>query len=196
MLNYLILFFILFVFLLYTYYRSSYVKIKASDNNYYIIRNLNPKLQHESVEVLSKINSNIIALIDYIKNNFPNQNWIVILDKNFKRNGQSLSEAPVENGFTSYTVDKEFMHICLRTRDSSQDLYDLNTLMYVVIHELAHMGNYDSNNYPIEGHGPEFIQKFQFLLKNAIKMGIYSFQDYTQKPQEYCGITIDKSILS
>jgi hypothetical protein len=196
---------ILILLLLYVVIKYIYTEeqlVKASDNNYYLLRNIkweNPELQKvfrsQSVEVLSSINGNIIKLLDYITINYPNQYWISRLNKNYKRNGNSLSEAAVENGFTSFTIDKEYMHICLRTRDSSEQLYDLNTLIYVVIHELAHMGNYDSNGNPIEGHGLQFVEKFRFLLQQAIKLGIYSYQDYSKTPKEYCGITISKNVL-
>lgn len=193
---------LLVLYLVIKYITTEEQWVKASDNNYYLLRNIkweNPDLQKvfrsQSVEVLSTINRNIIKLLDYITVNYPEESWISRLNRNYKRNGESLSEAAVENGFTSYTIDKEYMHICLRTRDSSEQLYDLNTLMYVVIHELAHMGNYDSRGNPIEGHGLEFVEKFRFLLQQAIKLGIYSYQDYSKTPKEYCGITIYKNVL-
>lgn len=193
---------LLLLYLIIKYILSEEQWVKASDNNYYLLRNIkweNPDLQKvfrtQSVEVLSIINRNIIKLLDYITINYPGESWIARLNKNYKRNGESLSEAAVENGFTSFTIDKEYMHICLRTRDSSENLYDLNTLMYVVIHELAHMGNYDSRGNPIEGHGLEFVEKFRFLLQQAVKLNIYTYQDYSKKPQEYCGITIYKNVL-
>lgn len=193
---------ILLFYVIFKYITYEEEWVKASDNNYYLLRNLkleNPELQNifksQSVEVLSKINRNIIKLLDYIVVKYPEKSWIARLNKNYKRNGKSLSEATVENGFTSYTIDKEYMHICLRTRDSSEELYDLNTLMYVVIHELAHMGNYDSRGNPIEGHGIEFVEKFRFLLKQSIDLGIYSYQDYSKNPKEYCGIKIYKNVL-
>jgi hypothetical protein len=57
------------------------------------------------------------------------------------------------------------------------------------------MGNYDSRGNPIEGHGIEFVEKFRFLLKESINLGIYNYEDYSKKPKEYCGITINNNVL-
>ena len=171
-------------------------KLGIELENIYNSTNFNNKNVNDELTILvDKFNKNIITLLDHLNKEYSDIYWIKRLNQNYKRNGNSLSEASVEDGFTSFTIDKEYMHICLRTRDSSEKLYDLNTLMYVIIHELAHMGNYDSNGNPIEGHGLEFIEKFRFLLKESIKLGIYSYEDYSVRPKEYCGITINKNVL-
>ena len=40
------------------------------------------------------------------------------------------------------------------------------------------------------GHTKEFWQNFKFLLKNAVKIGIYKPVDYKNKPKNYCGMKI------
>ena len=40
------------------------------------------------------------------------------------------------------------------------------------------------------GHTKEFWQNFKFLLKDAVKMGIYKPVDYKKKPKSYCGMNI------
>jgi predicted SprT family Zn-dependent metalloprotease len=87
------------------------------------------------------------------------------------------------------------MHICLRTRDKEENIYDINTLMYVVLHELSHLCNYDKYGNPIQGHGIEFKNIFRFLVEESIKLDIYTHVDYTINPKEYCGIMISTSIL-
>ncbi len=204
--DFLIIFFIIALIVLILYLIFQFKKeeeyVKASDDNFYLLRNLkleNPEYQtifkKQSAETLAKINTNIITLLDFLNKNHSDKYWVKKLNSNYKRNGKSLSEASVDNGFTSFTIDKEYMHICLRTRDSKEQLYDINTLMYVVIHELAHMANYSKSGSPIEGHGPEFIDKFKFLLQKSIDLGIYRYQDYAKSPKEYCGITIYKNVL-
>ena len=97
--------------------------------------------------------------------------------------------------YASYTINKEEMHICLRTRDTNEDIYDMNLLMYVVLHELAHLCNYDKNGYAIQGHGEEFRMIFKFLVIESIKLNIYEYENYGEKPKEYCGIQISTNIL-
>ena len=64
------------------------------------------------------------------------------------------------------------------------ELIDLNTLTFVAIHELSHVMTLSV------GHTKEFWENFKFLLKNAVKIGIYRAEDYKKQPKKYCGMTI------
>jgi predicted SprT family Zn-dependent metalloprotease len=68
--------------------------------------------------------------------------------------------------------------------------------MYVILHELAHLCNYDRNGYPIMGHGEEFRQIFKLLVAESMDIGVYKYENYTQKPEEYCGIMITTNIAN
>jgi hypothetical protein len=50
-----------------------------------------------------------------------------------------------KEGNTSYTEDKARLVLCLREKeknmDGEHDLHDINTIMFVVLHELSHMMN-------------------------------------------------------
>lgn len=90
-------------------------------------------------------------------------------------------------GSTSYTVQKgREMYLCIRNKDGS--FVDDNTLMFVVLHELSHIGAYWT-----VGHTPDFWTVFAFVLKDAIETGIYSYVDYSKEPVKYCGMTITTS---
>ena len=65
----------------------------------------------------------------------------------------------------------------------------MNTLMYVVIHELAHVG------CPEYGHTPLFRKIFKFLLKQSVKIGIYTPVNYILNPQNYCGMVINEYLF-
>lgn len=91
-----------------------------------------------------------------------------------------LSENKISD--TTFTLDKRYIFLCLNTKNK-------NTLMYVAIHELAHI---ITKEY---GHGNEFITNFQMLLKKAIDFGIYKFVDYSQSPERYCNMTLNTMIL-
>jgi hypothetical protein len=110
-------------------------------------------------------------------------------------NSNILSEAAIDSRYTTYTIDKHDVHVCLRTRDKDEKLYDINLLMYVILHELAHLCNYDEAGNPIEGHGKEFKDIFYLLVVEAIKLDVYTYIDYTEQPQEYCGIIVSSTIL-
>ena len=45
------------------------------------------------------------------------------------------------------------------------------------------------------GHVPPFWDNMKFLLKVAIKLGIYDYVDYSSNNQEYCGTQITDTPL-
>jgi hypothetical protein len=106
-----------------------------------------------------------------------------------------LSEAAIDNRYTTFTVNKADMHVCLRTRDQNEKMYEINLLMYVILHELAHFCNFDPNGNPINGHGEEFKSIFKLLVVEAVKIGVYEYTDYSKHPREYCGMYMNSSIL-
>ena len=75
------------------------------------------------------------------------------------------------------------------TSTSSLSLVDINTMMFVAIHELAHIMTKSV------GHTPEFWDNMRFLLEEAIKINIYKKQDFSRNPVEYCGTQITDSPL-
>jgi hypothetical protein len=183
----------------YTYNEVQYVESER-DNILYKIRSGKKKSNgylKDSANSLAEINDRIIRLINHLNEKYKNDNsknyFIKILNKNYK--ADILSEAAIDNRYTTYTVDKQDMHICLRTRDNNEKIYDINILMYVVLHELAHLCNYDISGNPIIGHGYEFKNIFRLLVQESINIGIYEYKNYQKTPVEYCGIIINSTIL-
>jgi sRNA-binding regulator protein Hfq len=192
---------LLLVILIFLFFRfKNNKKFRSNvDGNYYLIRGGNGKTEtylQNSVDTLAIINKKVDKLIVYLDNTYKNDPiWKHIIEK-LKENYSSdiLSEAAKDMRYTTFTVDKQEMHICLRTRDNNEKVYDIDLLMYVILHELAHMCNYTPQGQPIIGHGTEFIEIFQFLVKNAIELKIYKYKDYSKEPQEYCGIMITSNV--
>ena len=188
------------IYLFYCHYSEiEYVK-SAIDNNIYAIRRGKGKTKEfllESANTLAQINLNIEKLITFLQNKYSNDSsksyFIQKLRDNY--NPYMISEAAVDPRYTTYTVDKHDMHICLRTRDKFEKIYDINILMYVVLHECAHLANYSQNGIAIIGHGPEFIEIFKFLVNNAILLNIYKYVDYSSIPQEYCGLIVSSQVI-
>ena len=130
-------------------------------------------------------------LIDYLKNNqnkFP-ENMSHIKDLVNRTKVINIMETPEDEKFTSYTINKgEKIVFCLRSK-VIDNIHDMNTLMYVVIHEMGHIG------CPEYGHTPLFKKIFKFLLEQSIVINIYKPIDYRFNPQNYCGMTINEYIL-
>ena len=65
----------------------------------------------------------------------------------------------------------------------------MNVVMYVTIHELAHVA------CPEIGHTELFKKIFTFLLQVSMQINIYKHVDYSMYNTEYCGLTITESII-
>lgn len=100
-----------------------------------------------------------------------------------------IKESSHTSKYTSYTTNKgEEIVFCLRSKYDSH-LHNINELMYVAIHEIAHIG------CPEIGHTDLFHQINKFLLVEATKKGIYKYVDYKKTPVEYCGMKLNNTIL-
>lgn len=92
--------------------------------------------------------------------------------------------------YTSYSVNKgEEIIFCLRSKETKHKLHDINLVMYVVLHEMAHVA------CPEYGHGVLFKKIFAFLALRAIDLGIYKKIDFSKDTREYCGMNINDSII-
>ena len=93
--------------------------------------------------------------------------------------------------YTSYSINKgEKLVFCLRSKDGTDKLTDLNTITFVALHELTHILTKSI------GHTPEFWSNFKFILKIAVKLGIYKKVDYSINPKKYCGMTVTDTPLT
>ena len=101
-----------------------------------------------------------------------------------------------ETGDSSYCLDKgAVIAICMRTRETKPrngipampvgQLHDLNTLIFVTLHEIAHTAIEDID------HPPKFWSTFRFILEEAELSGIYQSPDFAHAPVQYCGIYVD-----
>lgn len=203
--KYILIFFILLLIYIFFRVREQYTseekRIKSIvDGKTYTIRNGQGKSEEflqESADALGTINLRIQTLIKFLDSKYKNNNEYNHIIKKLKENYSPymISEAAIDNRYTSYTIDKQDMYLCLRTRDSHEKIYDINTLMYVTLHELAHLCNYSKSGVPIEGHGPEFRKIFALLVREAIQLNLYQYRDYSRNPQEYCNIMITSQIV-
>ena len=162
-----------------------YVKSKHN-NKEYLVRNVKDKQQ--SVDLLSRIGTNLQLLVDHVYENDPEKDGAGRMKR--KYNQENLSESEPNTKYTSYSVNKgEKIVFCLRSKDDKQELSDLNLMMFVAIHELAHVMTKSV------GHTEEFWDNFKYLLKKAMKLNIYKRHDFKNKPRSYCGTTITESPL-
>lgn len=98
---------------------------------------------------------------------------------NFTKIDAKFSQIPLKSGDSAYTENKEIITLCLKDPDSGKE-YDINTIMYVAIHELAHVVSKS------QGHGEEFRKNFSDLLRKGSILGIYD--PAKPIPVNYCRV--------
>jgi hypothetical protein len=101
-------------------------------------------------------------------------------------------ENDMDSKDTSYSENKgQKIVVCLRdkTKAPQYPLIDANTIMFVILHEMAHLMT------ETIGHTQEFWSNFRRILGDASQLGLYSPVNYAQRPTPYCGMTITDSPL-
>ncbi|MEM0354054.1 MAG: hypothetical protein QXW79_00595 [Thermoplasmata archaeon] len=162
--------------------------ISEFDGRPYLVQNLDDK--KEASYILSIIYHRIILLRNYLVDNrekFPEfKNYIEQFSKRIEK--LELQENAPNGKYTSYTTNKEEISICLRSKKDGR-LHDINLVMYVVLHELAHIA------CPEMGHTKLFREIFAFFLKTALKLKIYKKVNFHNDPHEYCGMVIKENLV-
>ena len=178
-----------------------YLENKASDVTYvrlnkieYLVRNLPDK--EEAALLLSKIRDRLTRVVEHVCDNIDDESNSDDHNKSLKRlkknyRPDNITESSPGNKYTSYSINKgDKIVFCLRAKDGSNKLVDINTMMFVAIHELAHLMTKSI------GHTTEFWDNMRFLLKKGIKIGVYKNHDYNNTPVEYCGTKITDTPLN
>ena len=170
------------------------IYVKSSlDNRDYLVRNLPDKLQ--AANILANIHKRLKLLIEHlnkaeVQSEFTDQNRkdIIRLSKNYRKG--NISESNPGNSYTSYSINKgEKIVFCIRSKDGLNTLVDLNTMMFVAIHEAGHLMTESV------GHDQSFWDNMRFLLKESMKIEIYEKQDFINDPVDYCGTVINDTPL-
>jgi hypothetical protein len=176
-----------FVYVRESFMEVSYVK-STVDGKKYLVQNR--KNAVEAANLLANINKNLIRLISILKQKYSEDPRAKRMINNY--NPDTITEGTGEKNYTSYSVNKgEKIVFCITVRndENNKKLMDLNTMLYVGIHELAHLGTKEI------GHVDVFWKNFKWILKIAEKEGIYKYEDYRINPKKYCGIIINSNIL-
>jgi len=155
--------------------------ISDVDGNKYCVRE-RKELEYVA-NLLARVTEKLKTLVKYMGEKFPERDNVKRLVNNF--NPKRIQETLPTSIHTAYSENKgEKMAFCVTKKKNGTELIDENTLTFVAIHELAHVGTLSI------GHKDEFWNNFKFLLENAKKIGIYKPKDYKKNPQEYCGMKI------
>jgi hypothetical protein len=157
------------------------------DGKTYKVRDMPDK--NEAANLMAKLRLKLVKLCDTIENKYPDKEQVKLMVKNFRADPYRFMESTPDSQHTSYSVNKgESIHLCLRQRDGpDESLVDENVMMFVALHELAHVCTKSV------GHGPDFWNNFGWLLKEAESYGLYKYTDFSAHPVSYCGVYITDS---
>ena len=163
------------------YYSLNQQKCKVVDNQTFCIK---PESDKTKYETLQYIDTNLEKIVLYVKEKYPNKSITKSLVKRYDETTK-LSELIDTEDNVAYSKNKgEEIAICLEDKN-----IDKNTMMFVCIHELSHIGTNEI------GHTRNFWKNMKFLLECAVKLNIYVQQDYSKNPVTFCDYKITSSPL-
>lgn len=129
---------------------------------------------------LSLIKSQMRTFVDNLVKKYPANDAVRLLKTRYRNTIVEETSEP-----ETYTLNKgEKMRVCLRNHKSNQAHDDANLIMFVCLHELAHIMSVSNH------HTDEFWENFEFLLGEAAFDGIYSPIDYKYDPVWYCAMLV------
>lgn len=166
------------------------IRMTGPDGQQYEMQNLPNK--EKAVETMSAIRKQLMKLYDYYRET-PNVSQDPAVARFVSRfTPDVFIENDMQSSDTSYSENKgQKIVICLRdkTNPPQYPLVDQNTVMFVVLHEMAHLMT------ETIGHTQEFWNNFKRMLHDAIQLGIWQPVNYAHQPTAYCGMTITDSPL-
>jgi len=182
---------IIFIYFFLFINRNNLIYVESKTGTKFMVQKDN--LKKEKADLLGKIVENMFILKNHMVkniNNFPiYEAYIKQLKNNLSESRTVVYETDPKSNLTSFSVNKgEELSFCLKSKKSNE-LHDINLLMYVAIHEMAHIA------CPEIGHGELFKKIFRKLTEEAINIGIYKKVNFSEIPTEYCGMILSSSII-
>uniref|UniRef100_A0A6C0DC46 WLM domain-containing protein n=1 Tax=viral metagenome TaxID=1070528 RepID=A0A6C0DC46_9ZZZZ len=183
---------VIIIYLFLFHNKKNIVLVDGRDNkNKYLV--YDDKSKKDAAVLLGDITENMFKLRDYLYENIKDyeefDQYIRQLHRNLNKDRSLIYENDPHSQLTSFSVNKgEEIAFCLKSKKTGQ-IHQLNLLMYVALHEMAHIA------CPEIGHGDLFKKIFKFLTEIAIKINIYQLDNYDEKPVEYCGMMLSSSII-
>lgn len=178
----LIIVIILFVYFFYLYNREEYLEVTGKCGiKYQILSKINGQLV---ADTLCELNRRCVRLIR-------------ILEAKYGKGGPSGSNASehsvhvykllkeydnddfIENKTETFVINKgQKINLCVV--DDTGKVFDVEFLMFVVLHELTHIITETFN------HTPEFWRNNIWIMSEASQAGVYKPINYAQAPVKYC----------
>jgi len=115
--------------------------------------------------------------VKHMKAQYPDRDNVNRLVERF--NPKRITETLPTSKYTAYSENKgEKMAFCVTKKKNGQNLIDENTLTFVALHELSHLMTKSI------GHDATFWRNFKYLIEHAVKLNLYTPEDYKKKSTE------------
>lgn len=170
---------------------SNITRMTGPDGKTYEMQNLPDKEQ--AVKIMASIRQKLEKLYEHYKQDMALSQDPPVSRFLARYSSESFVENDMQSQDTSYSENKgQRIVVCLRdkTKAPKYPLIDENTIMFVLLHEMAHLMT------ETIGHTSEFWTNFKRILGDAVQVGIYSPTNYSQRPVPYCGMMITSSPIS
>ena len=166
------------------------IRMSGPDGQHYEMQNLPHK--EKAVELMSKVRSQLVKLHEYYRETPNVAQDPAVLRFVSRFTPDVFVENDMQSPDTSYSENKgQKIVVCLRdkTNPPQYPLVDQNTVMFVMLHEMAHLMT------ETVGHTQEFWNNFKRILQDAIQIGIWQPVNYAHQPTPYCGMQITDTPL-
>lgn len=110
-------------------------------------------------DMLRILNEAIYDILD-------NKKWTFVGELETLNRRHLYDEFTMEEGYSSFTENKKRIVLCLR--DKNNNIYPFNSLIYVLLHEVAHVINREIH------HTKKFQKIFNELLIHSERLGYYN----------------------
>jgi hypothetical protein len=145
----------------------------AASVAYFLMGGVTSKEMFDSPTLEQRLRERTQKLVSYMQAKYPNDfRTQRLASKDWNQNLKKLAH---NIGQAGKTINKNIVYVCTDTQE------DDNTAFFVVLHELAHVVTCSI------GHEDDFWDNMRFLIDVSIRAGLYSFEDYRERPKEYCG---------
>jgi len=155
---------------------------KINGKSYYV-KNL--KDAGEAADHLAKLDTLVTTFLDAAQKLDPKDERLQRIREKWSG---TLSETPPHADNVAYSLGKNSIYICVREKSGA--LADINTSMFVLLHELAHVATVSI------GHTKEFWRNMQYLLELAEETGVYTYVDHDESDESLCGRVLGTNPLS
>lgn len=132
-------------------------------------------------QLLRKLKKHLDLFVNRLHKTYPTNPNVKRLVQRYQHTKMFESKKP-----ETFTLNKgEKIVMCLKDYSQNKKIHDdFNLLVFVGIHELAHIMSITVN------HTTEFWNNFKFLLENAVYWNMYEPIDYSYDPAQYCNMLV------